>query len=78
MVNLQNILCFFDIHSSHFSKLVILVHGFVNATSYVVEGGTLDTLFQLNVKGMTAFSGLNFEGTITAAAGGSASKSGQP
>ena len=53
---------------------MIVVHGFVNATYEVVEDQLLDTLFQLNVKGITAFSGLNIEGTITAEAGGDTSE----
>ena len=53
---------------------MIVVHGFVDATYDVVEDERLDTLFQLNVKGMTAFPSLIIEGTITAVAGGDASK----
>ena len=40
----------------------------------MVEDERVDTLFQLNVKGMTAFTSLIIEGTITAVAGGTASK----
>ena len=41
----------------------------------VNEDARLDTEFRLNVKGMTAFSGLiNIRGTITAEAAGTASK----
>ena len=41
----------------------------------VDEDDRLDTEFRLNVKGMTAFSGLiNIRGTITAEAAGTASK----
>ena len=57
----------------HAKCFAIVVHGFVNATYNVVEGGILDTLFQLNVKGMTAFFDLFVEGTITSEADGSAS-----
>ena len=38
------------------------------------EDDRLDTEFRLNVKGMTAFPGLNIRGTITAEAAGTASK----
>ena len=40
----------------------------------MVEDERLDTSFQLNVKGMTAFSSLIITGTITAMADGTASK----
>ena len=41
----------------HVSLLVhTVVHGFVNGTYDVVEGESLDTIFQLNVKGETRFS----------------------
>ena len=40
----------------------------------MVEDERLDTSFQLNVKGVTAFPSLIIEGTITAVAGGTASK----
>ena len=40
----------------------------------VDEDARLDTDFRLNVKGMTAFPGLNIRGTITAEAAGTASK----
>ena len=50
-----------------------LVHGFVNASYEVVEDERLDTIFQLNVKGMTNFP-LGIFGTITAMAGPTTSK----
>ena len=40
----------------------------------VDEDDRLDTEFRLNVKGFTAFPGLNIRGTITAEAAGTASK----
>ena len=40
----------------------------------VDEDDRLDTEFRLNVKGITAFPGLNIRGTITAEAAGTASK----
>ena len=40
----------------------------------VDENARLDTDFRLNVKGTTAFPGLNIRGTITAEAAGTASK----
>ena len=62
--------------------MMTVVHGFVNAKYDVVEDERLDTIFQLNVKGMTNFpitiSGMSFpltiEGTITAMAGPTTSK----
>ena len=62
--------------------MMTVVHGFVNANYEVVEDERLDTIFQLNVKGMTNFtitiSGMSFpltiEGTITAMAGPTTSK----
>ena len=52
-----------------------VVHGFAQAVYDVDEDDRLDTEFRLNVKGMTAFSGLiNIRGTITAEAAGTASK----
>ena len=59
---------------------IILVHGFLNATYFVVEDERLFTTFGLNVKGITNFpiSGISFpltiEGTITAMAGPTTSK----
>ena len=50
------------------------VHGFLRAEYSVNENSRLDTRFQLNVKGMTQFSGLVVSGNITASAGGTASK----
>ena len=51
------------------------VHGFVQAAYDVVEDQRLDTMFQLNVKGMTQF-GVAFvvAGLITATADGTAGK----
>ena len=62
--------------------MMTVVHGFVNATYFVVEDERLDTTFRLNVKGMTNFpitiSGmlipLTIEGTITAMAAPTTSK----
>ena len=52
------------------------VHGFLQAEYDVDEDGRLDTMFQLNVKGMTPFdSGLIVSGIVTATADGTASKS---
>ena len=42
----------------------------------MVEDERLDTFFELNVKGLSAFSSLNITGTITAMAGGTASRRG--
>ena len=51
------------------------VHGFLQAEYIVEEGYRLDTMFRLNVKGMTLFgSALVVSGRITAAADGTASK----
>ena len=56
--------------------LQIIVHGFANATYEVVEDRRLDTVFELNVKGMTAFPTLNdiIDGRITAETGGTTSE----
>ena len=54
--------------------LLLAVHGFAQAVYDVDEDDRLDTDFRLNVKGMTAFPGLNIRGTITAEAAGTASK----
>ena len=51
-----------------------VVHGFVNATYNVTEGGRLNTLFQLNVVEDTSSPALTISGTITAVAGGTASE----
>ena len=52
-----------------------VVHGFAQAVYNVMEESRLDTRFQLNVKSRTNFPGLlNIQGTITAAAGGTASE----
>ena len=53
---------------------ICAVHGFAQVVYDVDENARLDTDFRLNVKGMTAFPGLNIRGTITAAAAGTASK----
>ena len=50
-----------------------VVHGFAQAVYDVDEDDRLDTEFRLNVKGMTAFPGLNIRGTVTAEAAGTAS-----
>ena len=50
------------------------VHGFAQAVCDVDEDDRLDTDFRLNVKGMTAFPGLNIRGTITAEAAGTSGK----
>ena len=54
--------------------LLLAVHGFAQAVYDVDEDDRLDTDFRLNVKGMTAFPGLNIRGTVTAEAAGTASK----
>ena len=52
------------------------VHGFLQTEYDVDEDERLDTVFRLNVKGMTQFgSALIVTGTITATADGTASKS---
>ena len=51
-----------------------VVHGFAQAVYDVDEDDRLDTDFRLNVKGTTAFPGLNIRGTVTAEAAGTASK----
>ena len=57
------------------SMMTYVVHGFVEAVYNVMEEDILNTRFELNVKGMTHFSGLlNIQGTITSLAGGSASE----
>ena len=56
-------------------KTVVTVHGFLRTEYNVTEGGRLDAVFQLNVKGTTQLgSGLVVSGTITAPADGTASK----
>ena len=60
------VLCYYNAHK---------VHGFVNATYDVVEDEILETFFQLNVKGETAYPTLYFRGTILSDAAGTASKS---
>ena len=50
------------------------VHGFNRSHYYVLEEERLDTVFQLNVKGTTAFNDLIITGIITTAADGTASK----
>ena len=55
-------------------NILIAVHGFPQVVYYMDEGDRLDTEFRLNVKGMTAFPGLNISGTITAEAAGTAGK----
>ena len=54
---------------------ICAVHGFAQAVYDVDEDARLDTEFRLNVKGTTAFPGLNIRGIITAEAAGTASKS---
>ena len=53
---------------------IYAVHGFAQAEYDVDEDDRLDTDFRLNVKGMTAFPGLNIRGTITAEAAGTSGK----
>ena len=60
--------------SSCLKQDICAVHGFAQAVYDVDEDDRLDTEFRLNVKGMTAFPGLNIRGTITAEAAGTASK----
>ena len=51
------------------------VHGFAQAVYNVSEEDILNTRFELNAKGVTNFpSVVNIQGTITAAAGGTASE----
>ena len=50
------------------------VHGFLQAEYSITEGDSLNTVFQLNVKGTTQLPRLFLTGTITAAAAGTASK----
>ena len=45
------------------------VHGFTNASYDVMEGGILQTTFQLNVKGNTLLQTLPILGTITSEQG---------
>ena len=53
---------------------ILSVHGFLQVEYNVVEDNRLDTMFQLNVKGMTQFgSALVVSGQITAAADGTSS-----
>ena len=55
--------------------MVSVVHGFAQAVYTVMEEYILNTRFELNVKSMTNFPGLlNIQGTIRAAAGGTASE----
>ena len=62
------------VYSSCLKQDICAVHGFAQAAYDVDEDDRLDTDFRLNVKGMTAFPGLNIRGTITAEAAGTASK----
>ena len=56
--------------------LLHTVHGFLQAEYDVDEEERLDTMFQLNVKGLTQFgSGFVVIGVVTATADGTASKS---
>ena len=51
------------------------VHGFLQTDYDVIEGEFLDTVFRLNVKGMTQFSSAPaVNGRITAAADGTSSE----
>ena len=49
-----------------FHSLVILsaVHGFLNATYWVLEAERVNTMFRANVKGMTSFANVPLLGTI--------------
>ena len=62
------------VYSSCLKQDICAVHGFAQAAYDVDEDDRLDTDFRLNVKGMTAFPGLNIRGTIIAEAAGTASK----
>ena len=53
---------------------IYAVHGFAQVQYDVGEDDRLDTDFRLNVKGTTAFPGLNIRGTITAEAAGTSGK----
>ena len=56
-------------------QIYYIVHGFLNAIYDVVEDERLDTVFQLNVKGETAFSdALVVSGIIITVEGDTASK----
>ena len=52
-----------------------VVHGFLKVMYDVAENDSLDIIFQHNVKGETKLPNLDIPGIITAAPGGSASKS---
>ena len=56
------------------TKIICSVHGFAQAVYDVDKDDRLDTDFRLNVKGTTAFPGLNIRGTVTAEAAGTASE----
>ena len=61
----------------HLYCIYFLVHGFVKAEYNAYEGVELETLFQINVKGETAFHTLNtsqLSGSISAEPCGTASK----
>ena len=62
------------VYSSCLKQDICAVHGFAQAEYDVDEDARLDTDFRLNVKGTTAFPGLNISGTIRAEAAGTASK----
>ena len=55
--------------------LLRAVHGFLQAKYSVTEGDTLETIFKLNVKGMTQFPGLVVLGNIRTEATGTAGNS---
>ena len=60
-------------NNSH--SLSATVHGFAQAVYTVMEGDILNTRFELDVKGITNFTGLlNIRGTITSLPGGTASE----
>ena len=50
----------------HFSVILSAVHGFLNATYWVLEAERVDTMFRTNVKGMTSFANVPLLGTIMA------------
>ena len=50
----------------HFSVILSAVHGFFNATHNVLEADRVDTIFRVNVKGMTSFANVPLLGTIVA------------
>ena len=70
-------MCRYVLDTCHHKSAYFLlsVHGFIQADYDLNEDEFLDTVFRLNVKGMTQFGGaLVVSGSITAAADGTSSK----